>query len=124
VVAFSVRTRTSESTRRIPTGRRSKCSRFETKLEDEHLYARGRVRLAGIPINKADCRTLVDLLLRVGREDDLAAAAAIERGLATDATIIALSTSDRRAILGVLDDPPDGGLVELRGELARDFRNS
>ena len=84
------------------------------------------MRLAGIPINEADCRTLVDLLLRVGRADDLAAAAALERGLAIDATIVALSTRDRRAILGVLgvlDDPPDGALVELRGELARDYRN-
>ncbi len=92
-------------------------------MEHEHLYARGSVRLAGIPINEADCKTLVDLLLRVCRADDLVATAAIERGLAINADIVALSITDRRAILGVLDDPPDGGLVELRGLLARDQRD-
>ncbi len=81
------------------------------------------MRLAGIQINEADCRTLVDMLLRVGRADDLTAAAAIERGLGIDATIAALSIADRRAILGVLDDPPGGGLAELRGKLARDHRD-
>ncbi len=80
------------------------------------------MRLAGIPINEAARKTLVDLLLRVGRADDLMAAAAIEQGLVVDATTVALSDIDRRAILGVLDDPPDGGLVELRGEIARDYR--
>jgi hypothetical protein len=80
------------------------------------MYARG-VRLAGIPVNEADCKTLIDLLLRVGRAADLTAAAAIERGLAIDAKIVALSIADRNAILGVLDDPPLG-LVELRAKLS------
>lgn len=79
-----------------------------------------RVRLAGIHVNEADVKTLVDLLLRVGRADDLTAAAALERGLAINAVIVALSLNDCNAILGVLDDPPLG-LVELRGELMRDW---
>ena len=58
---------------------------------------------------------------RVGRADDLSAAAAIERGLAVEAQLIALTTSERTAILGVLDDPPDG-LAALRGVLLRAHR--
>ena len=79
------------------------------------------LRLAGIPLMDDDARTLVDLLLRVGRADDLSDAAAIERGLAVEAKLIALTTSERTAILGVLDDPPDG-LAALRGVLLRAHR--
>lgn len=63
-------------------------------------------------------RAPVDLLLRVGRAGDLSAAAAIERALAIDGKLIALTPAERVATLGVLDDPPDG-LAELRGLLMR-----
>jgi hypothetical protein len=64
---------------------------------------------------------LIDLLLRVGREVDHTAAAAIDRGLSLQAKLIALSPFERDTILSILDDPPDG-LVELRGVLASDHR--
>jgi hypothetical protein len=35
--------------------------------------------------------------------------------------VVALTVEEPDAILGVLDDPP-GGLAELRGALARDYR--
>lgn len=51
--------------------------------------------------------------------DDFSAATAIEDGLEIEAQLIALTPSERTAILRVLDDPPDG-LAELRGVLLRD----
>lgn len=76
------------------------------------------MRLAGNHVRENDCHTLIDMLLRIGRADYLDAVAVIE-GLALDAKIIALNAAQRTAILGVLDDPPDG-LAELRGVLAKD----
>ena len=80
------------------------------------------VRMFGIPVANDDCKILVDLLMRVGRVDDLAAAATIEHGLKMEAQLIALPIDERDAILGALDDPPDG-LAELRGVLERDNRD-
>lgn len=59
----------------------------------------GRVlRLAGIPIAYDDCRTLVDLLMRVGRADDLVAAASIEQGIAQDSlSLLLLPRSGERS---------------------------
>lgn len=74
------------------------------------------LRLAGIPVSDPDARTLVDLLLRVGRHDDLTAAATIEHALTQPLVIAPLTPDERTAVLGVLDDPPDG-LAELRGAL-------
>ena len=65
-----------------------------------------RMRLYGIPVTEEDCRTLVDLLLRVGRADDLTAAATIEHGLEAEAELIALPLEQRDAILGVLTIRP------------------
>jgi hypothetical protein len=60
-------------------------------------------------------------LHQVGRADDLTAAAMIEKGVREELIMVALTEDERTAILGVLDDPPDG-LAELRGALARDYR--
>jgi hypothetical protein len=79
------------------------------------------MRLYGVEVSEDDCIILIDLLLRVGRAVDHTAAAAIDRGISVQAKIIALSPSERDAILSVLDDPPEG-LVELRGVLASDHR--
>ena len=78
------------------------------------------MRLAGIPLSDDDCKTLVDLLLRVGRAEDLSSPAASTE-VSTTTRILALSPAERKTLLGVLDDPPDS-LTELRGELARDHR--
>ena len=80
-----------------------------------------RMRLAGIPVRDEDIHTLIDLLLRVGRADDLKLAARLDRALELEAMILALGTNERATILSVLDDPPEG-LAELRGTLARDQR--
>jgi hypothetical protein len=77
------------------------------------------MRLYGVEVSEDDCIILIDLLLRVGREVDHTAAAAIDRGISVQATMIALSPAERDAILSVLDDPPEG-LVELHGVLASD----
>lgn len=52
---------------------------------------------------------LVGLLLVIGRDADLAPAHRIERGFSRQ--------------IGVLDYPQTSGLVELRGQLARDHRD-
>ncbi len=71
------------------------------------------LRLYGVAVSDDDARTLIDLLLRVGRADDLSAAVMIEKGVERELHAVALTPGERDAILGVLDDPPDG-LVELR----------
>jgi hypothetical protein len=66
-----------------------------------------------------DALWLVYKLRQVGRADDLTAANIIEKGVREELVMVALSEHERTAILGVLDDQPDG-LAELRGTLARD----
>jgi len=80
------------------------------------------MRMAGVSVCEADCRTLVDLLHRVGRDDDLRLAARIDRGFEREIRILALSVAERDRLLGVLNDPPDG-LVELRGVLVGEQRD-
>jgi hypothetical protein len=80
------------------------------------------MRLAGIPISDDDIVMLIHLLHRVGRADDLALAARLDRAIEPETKILALSHAERDTLLGVLDDPPDG-LAELRGVLARDHRD-
>lgn len=76
------------------------------------------MEMAGVKVALEDARTLVDLLMRVGRAIDLVAAEAIDRALESDADLVGLNIAMRRAILHVLDDPPPG-LCELRGALLR-----
>ena len=75
------------------------------------------VELNGVPISDSDARTLVDLLMRLGRADDLSAASVIEYALAERIRRVDLSEAGAPAVVGVLDDPPDGGLAQLRGIL-------
>jgi uncharacterized protein (DUF1778 family) len=82
----------------------------------------GVIALYGIPIAEEDARTLIDLLLRGDTADGLVAAEAIERGLALEAKLLALTPAMRDAILSVLEDPPEG-LAELQGKLDRDQRD-
>ncbi len=77
--------------------------------------------LCGVHVDDDDLKTLVDLLLRVGRADDLSAAATIEARLAEGADAIDLTESDCTAVLGVLDDPGER-LAPLREKLARRHR--
>lgn len=77
------------------------------------------MRVADVEVSGNDGRTLVDLLLRIGRDADLALAHRIERGFSRQNPILELSPAERDHLLGVLIDPPPG-LVELRGRLADD----
>ena len=77
------------------------------------------VEVNGISISDSDARTLVDLLMRVGRADDLSVASVIEYALAERISRVDLSEAGGSAVLGVLDDPPDGGLARLRDALTR-----
>jgi hypothetical protein len=77
------------------------------------------MRMAGIEVSGNDGRTLVDLLLRIGRDADLALAHRIERAYSRQVLILALSPEESELLLGVLDDPPES-LAELRWVLARD----
>jgi hypothetical protein len=81
-----------------------------------------RVWLAGLEISDEDCFTLIDLLSRVGRADDVLVAERIDRAVERDLPTLALSAAERDTLLGVLDDPPES-LFELRGALAWDRRN-
>jgi hypothetical protein len=71
------------------------------------------MRLYGIQVRDDDLRTLIRLLARFGRAKDLDLAGKIGYSIANGKPMLPLSTEERDAILGVLDDPP-AGLVELR----------
>ena len=77
---------------------------------DGSAYIQRMVELNGAPISDSDARTLVDLLMRVGRADDLSAASVIEYALAERIQSVDLSEARAAAVLGAVDDPPDGGL--------------
>ena len=77
------------------------------------------VEVNGVSISDGDARTLVDLLTRVGRADDLAVASVIEYALAERIGQVDLSEAGGSAVLGVLDEPPEEGLARLRVVLAR-----
>ena len=77
------------------------------------------MRVEDVEVSGNDGRTLVDLLLRIGRDADLALAHRIERGFSRQNAILELSPTERDHLLGVLIDPPPG-LVELRDRLADD----
>jgi len=80
--------------------------------------------ISGIQVSGNDGRTLVALLLAIGRDADLALAHRIERGFSRQNPTLELSAAESDHLLGVLDDPPPTpGLVELRGKLARDHRD-
>ena len=80
------------------------------------------MRIDGIEVTGSDGRALVDLLMRIGRDVDLALAHRIERAYSRQDPLLALSYKETDLLLGILDDPPDG-LTELRGALARDQRD-
>ena len=82
------------------------------------------MRIAGVDVPGNDGRTLVDLLLRIGRDADLALAHRIERSYSRGgrAQHLALSPEEANLLLAVLEDPPDG-LAELRDALAADHRH-
>ena len=74
--------------------------------------------MAGIELTIHDLRTLIDLLRRVGRADDVELAGRLEHAIESETRMIGLSADDREVVLSVLDDPPDR-LAELRGRLQR-----
>ncbi len=78
--------------------------------------------LAGVPVTATAVAELADLL-RARGEDELADAAGnddladrLERALADEVKLLALSIEERIRIIFVLDDPPDE-LAKLRGVL-------
>jgi hypothetical protein len=77
------------------------------------------MRVVDVEVSGNDGRTLVDLLLRIGRDADLALAHRIERGFSRQNPILELTPTEHGHLLGVLIDPPPG-LVELRDRLADD----
>ncbi len=79
------------------------------------------MRLHGIPVSDPDARGLIATLLADGTPDALTAAAQITKGVERNLYAVGLSREERPALLGCLEDPPDG-LVELRGVLMREHR--
>lgn len=77
------------------------------------------VRLSGIPIRDDDARWLAFELYRDAHAPAVSAARRIERSVERELYAVELRPDERRAILDVLDDPPDG-LTELRGVLLRE----
>jgi hypothetical protein len=80
------------------------------------------LHLCDTPVNDTDAGTLVELLHRSGRADDLTASTIIENALSRKALSAPLTPEERDAILSVLEDPTEG-LEDLRGALARDHRD-
>ena len=76
--------------------------------------------VAGIEASGSDGRTLVDLLLRIGRDADLALAHRIERGFSRQNPALELSSAESDHLLGVLEDPATPGLAELRAALVEE----
>jgi hypothetical protein len=76
------------------------------------------MRINDVKVHPEDARTLVDLLLREGSDDALAAATAIETGLAERADVD-LSNAGLQAVWIVLADyPPEGHLAQLTDYVA------
>jgi hypothetical protein len=71
------------------------------------------VRLGGVSVHEVNAAALARLLYAFGFEDT---GDALLTALDGEQDLVALSVSDREAILRVLDDPPIG-LAELRGVL-------
>jgi hypothetical protein len=80
------------------------------------------LRLWGVPVLEGDAHRLVATLIADATPAALSAAHAIGHGLDQGSALIALTPEQRDAILAVLENPPPGGLSELRGELTKDRR--
>ena len=78
------------------------------------------VLLNGEPITNEDARTLVDLLLRHGGNDENSAAAAINTGLDTNADAVDLTAPGRAAVLRVLHHELDVILARQAAHVARE----
>ena len=76
--------------------------------------------VAGVQLSGNDGRTLVDLLLRIGRDADLALAHRLERGFSRQNPSLELSPAECRHLLGVLHAPPSPGLELLRASLVEE----
>ena len=72
------------------------------------------MRINDVKVHREDARTLVDLLLREGSDDALAAATAIETGLAGRADVD-LSNAGLRAVWIVLADYPPERVAKVCG---------
>lgn len=81
------------------------------------------LRVLGIPISEDDARWLIAALYRDAHAPAVSAALMLEKGVERGLYAVGLSREERTAILGVIDDPPDG-LTELRGVLMREHRGS
>jgi hypothetical protein len=69
--------------------------------------------LAGIPVRDADVRELAGLLWDAGFDDT---SEVLTVAVEAKSALVALTITDRKRILRVLDDPPEE-LAELRGVL-------
>ena len=74
------------------------------------------MRLAGVSVREENVAALAERLLEAGFEDT---ADVLLVALKAEQDLVALSVSDREAMLQVLRDPPSG-LAELHGVLLAD----
>jgi hypothetical protein len=75
--------------------------------------------LYGTGVSPEGARWLVAALYRDAHPPAVSAALMIEKGLERELYAVALKPAERTAVLGVLNDCPDG-LVELRARLLQD----
>ena len=80
------------------------------------------LRLLGIP-GIPEARWLIAALYRDAHRPAVSAALRIDRGIDHDLYAVALTPDERKAMLGVLEDPP-AGLRELRGVPMREHGGS
>ncbi len=71
------------------------------------------MKLAGVPVNPHPVAALAGSVRRVGADK---LANRLERALADDVKVFALTIDERAVILSVFDDPPEA-LAELRAVL-------
>jgi len=76
--------------------------------------------VAGVQVSGNDGRMLVDTLLQIGRDADLALAHRIERGFSRQNPTLELSPAEITHLLGVLDDPATPGISGLRTALVEE----
>ena len=74
--------------------------------------------LAGLPVAAESVAELASMVRAEGGDD---LADRLDRALAADVKLLALSINDRAIALAAIEDPPDG-LAELRGVLMNEHQ--
>lgn len=81
------------------------------------------LRLHGVSLTPQDAANLADTLLAEGSPGSVTTAELIQRAVRLQFASVTLTPAQGEAIVAVLKDPLGRTLAELRGRLARDYRD-